>query len=233
MRSNQFINEIQRISPITPGHDIYVPRSITHDDLINKSKKLPGNNPYRYTVRPTTEGTEIYMINVGQDSSNTIIGRLVIEPIHFPLKKAGYVDYITVSRSFTGMGIAKSLYGIWLSILKRPLVAGSMQSPGGRRNWVSLNKIPGVIVKGYITISEYNFDNQTRARFNKVADAIMNTGANYIGKDGINTHYFEFDVEANTRLGELQAVYKKVVAVYNNDYDSVSTGLYAVWTGAK
>lgn len=230
MRANQFINEIERIGTIKPEHDIHVPKKHI-GSLIDKSKKLPGNNPYKYTIIDDDGETIIYMIDGNPISDNKVIGKIVIEPIHFPIKNTGYVDYITVSKGYTGFGIAKSLYGIWLSILKRPLVAGSMQTPGGRMNWVSLNKIPGVQVKGYIKINDYHFDNQTQARFNKVADAIMNTGAQYVGKDYNDDHYFEFDVESNRRLGELQAVYKKIVKVYSNDYDAVNTGLYAVWAG--
>jgi hypothetical protein len=231
MRYNQFINEIERIQSIPPATDIYLPMRLTHNDIVRDSKKLPGNNPYRYTVDSRPDSTQIFMINVGPDKDTTIVGKLSIDPYHFPLKKAGYVDYITVHKHFTGYGIARSLYGIWLSILKRPLVSGSMQTPGGRRNWVSLNKIPGVIVKGYITVDDYNFGTQSKYNFDEIADAIMNTGANYIGKDRSNKHYFEFDVESNPRMTELQAVYKRAVNLYTNNYSYIDTGLYAVWTG--
>lgn len=231
MRAQQFINEIERIGPIPTGTHFNLPMRITNNDIVNKSQKLPGNNNYRYMIDNTPGGATIYMIDAGPVSDNTIIGKLQIESITFPLKNAGYVDYITVHKHYTGFGIAKSLYGIWLSILKRPLVSGSMQTPGGRRNWISLNKIPGVTVKGYITIGDYNFDKQMKENFDIIADAIMNTGAQYIGQDDNDRHYFEFDIESNSGQTELQAVYKKAVKLYDDGDSFIDTGLYAIWDG--
>lgn len=231
MRAKQFINEIDRIGDIKPGNVIQLPPHTDVDDIIHDSEKLPGNNPYRYSIRKGSDSYTIYMIDSGPVADNEIIGKLVIEPTPFPLKGAGSVDYITVHKEYNGYGIAKSLYGIWLSILKRPLLAGSVQSTGGRRNWVSLNRVSGVQVKGYIQVSDKSFDNSDSDQLSDIQDSIMNTGGQYIGNDRFNNHYFSFDVTSNDDLGELEAVYHRAVKVYNDDYHHVTTGLYAVWAG--
>jgi hypothetical protein len=231
MRAKQFINEIERIGPIQPGNTIRIPRNITANGIIRSAKKLPGDNPYKYSIQKDGEDITVYMIDSGE-VSNEIIGKLNLESIPFPLKGAVYVDYITVHKHYTGVGIAKSMYGIVLSILKRPLVAGSMQTPGGRKNWVSLNKIPGVKVIGYISVNDYSIDNMTEAKWDKMSDAIMNTGAQYIGVDQYKTHYFGFEVESDKKANELQSVYKNIVDLYTDQHpDLISTGMYAVWTG--
>jgi len=234
MKYSQFkpLNEIERIGPIQPGNYIGIPRNITANDIIRSAKKLPGNNPYKYSIQKDGGDIAIYMIDSGEVSDNEIIGKLELESIPFPLKGAVYVDYITVHKHYTGVGIAKSMYGIVLSILKRPLVAGSMQTPGGRKNWVSLNKIPGVKVVGYISVDDSSIEHMPETSWAKMSDAIMNTGAQYIGVDQLKTHYFGFEVESDKKANELQSVYKNIVDLYADyDFNSISTGMYAVWTG--
>jgi len=177
-----------------------------------------------------------------------IIGKLELEsPYDFPLRGALQVGTITVDEDYRGMGLAKALYGIVLTIMKRPLVAGSAQTPGGRRNWVSLSQIPGVEMKGYIAVEEFdlksiapydlgngrkgldNYDQNKNKRVDSTIDDIMGKlGGEYIGKKN-GTHYFAFDVQPSSTGAELQAVVKtKLASVYGGSY---STGLYAVWTG--
>ena len=232
MKYRDIVNEIDRIGTIEPGNTIGIPRNTTQSKIMNGAKKLPGDNPYAYKIVKNDEVIVIYMIDPDHDE---IIGKLELESIPFPLKGAVYVDYITVHKSYTGYGIAKSLYGIVLSILKLPLVAGSMQTPGGRKNWTSLNKIPGVKVIGYISINDYRIENMPDSKWEKVSDIIMNTGAQYIGVDEHDSHYFGFEVESNKQADELQSVYKNIVDLYtdHDNYDSnlISTGMYAQWTG--
>lgn len=227
MRYHQFIpentiTEINRIKDITPDNTIDGGDSL---DIANNSEKLPGNNPWRYSV---IEGLGDYTIFMVDPTHNEVIGKLSIEEIQFPLKRAGRSNYITVHKNYTRYGIAKSLYGIWLSILKRPLVSGTMQTSGGRRNWLSLNNIPGVHVKGYIKILDAIFDSEY---IDDYQDRIMATGAQYIGQDRSDHHYFSFDVRPNGDLGELEAVYNKAMTLYNGGDDYITVGLYAIWTG--
>lgn len=160
-----------------------------------------------------------------------LIGKLsVSDARYFPLKGAVQVDTITVDEDYRGVGIAKALYGIVLTIMKRPLLAGSSQTPGGRRNWVSLAGIPGVQMKGYISFDEDDLD-PSLSRANKNIDTIMGQlGGQHIGRGQYDDEYFAFDVKPNTTGTELEAYVKtKLNAVYGG-YNS-SSGLYAIWTG--
>jgi hypothetical protein len=171
-----------------------------------------------------------------------LIGKLSVSSVNsFPLKGAVQVDTITVDEDYRGMSLAKALYGIVLTILKRPLLAGTSQTPGGRRNWVSLAGIPGVQMKGYFAIDEDDIDpnaernrfsNTTPAQANKNIDIIMGQlGGQHMGKGRDGYDYFAFDVQPNTTGTELEAVVNtKLSRVYGSNYNS-EAGLYAVWTG--
>lgn len=160
-----------------------------------------------------------------------LIGQLTVDSVgrSFPVPNAVKVGTITVDEDYRGGGIAKALYGIVLTIMKRPLLAGSSQTPGGRRNWMSLSQIPGVEMKGYLRIDDDSFEYSSGDR---QIDTIMGKlGGQYIGKNNNNIHYFAFDVKPNTTKQELQAyVDTNLSKVYNSGYGS-SAGLYAVWTG--
>lgn len=176
----------------------------------------------------------------GLDAPGQLIGKLTVETdTSFPLKRAVQVGTITVDEDYRGVGIAKALYGIVLTILKRPLLAGTSQTPGGRRNWVSLASIPGVEMKGWMAIGATQLDptvsrysGTTPAQANKNIDTIMGElGGQYIGKNSYGGDYFAFDVQPNTTGTELEAAVKtKLNRIYSSNYDS-DAGLYAVWTG--
>jgi len=178
-----------------------------------------------------------------------LVGQLTLNNVgpYFPLNGAVQVGTITVDEDYRGVGLAKALYGIVLTIMKRPLLAGSSQTPGGRRNWLSLSQIPGVEMKGYFKVDNWDLetddpadasrasDKRYIASKNKAAEKRIDTimgklGGQYIGKGREGYHYFAFDVQPNTTKQELQAYVdtnlNKVYGNYNSD-----TGLYAVWTG--
>ena len=160
-----------------------------------------------------------------------LIGQLTVNGVDssFPLKGAVQVGTITVDEDYRGGGIAKALYGIVLTIMKRPLVAGSSQTPGGRKNWISLSQIPGVQMKGYFRIDDKDFDYSGAG---KKIDIIMGKlGGEHIGQNKSGRHYFAFDVKPNTSKQELQAyVDTNLSKVYSGEYSS-GGGLYAIWTG--
>lgn len=178
-----------------------------------------------------------------------LIGELTVEkPYRFPLPNALQVGVITVDEDYRGVGLAKALYGIVLTIMKRPLLAGSSQTPGGRRNWVSLSQIPGVQMKGYFSMDDVDlmpintsnlnpkWDDVAWAKRNnrqvdKNIDTIMGKlGGQSLGRNG-NREFFAFDVKPTTSGEELESYVKtNLTRVYSNDYNS-SAGLYAVWTG--
>jgi len=159
-----------------------------------------------------------------------LIGQLTVNGVDrsFPLKGAVQVGTITVDEDYRGGGIAKALYGVVLTIMKRPLVAGSSQTPGGRKNWISLSQIPGVQMKGYFRIDDQDFDYSSSG---KKIDIIMGKlGGEHIGQNKSGRHYFAFDVKPNTTKQELQAyVDTNLSKVYSGEYSS--GGLYAIWTG--
>jgi hypothetical protein len=177
--------------------------------------------------------------NEDRNAPGQLIGRLSLSDArYFPLKGAVQVDTITVDEDYRGVGLAKALYGIVLTIMKRPLLAGTSQTPGGRKNWVSLASIPGVQMKGYISFEDDDLDTRrspysmtTPAKANKNIDTIMGElGGQHIGRGRYEDEYFAFDVKPNTTGTELEAyVDTKLSKVYGG-YNS-SSGLYAVWTG--
>jgi hypothetical protein len=168
-----------------------------------------------------------------------LIGKLSVSNANnFPLKGAVQVDTITVDEDYRGMSLAKALYGIVLTIMKRPLLAGSSQTPGGRRNWLSLASIPGVEMKGYFSMDEDELDpvagpysSTTPAKANKNIDTIMGQlGGQHIGSNRHGEEFFAFDVQPDTSKQELKAYIDTNLSKVYGGYNS-STGLYAVWTG--
>lgn len=177
-----------------------------------------------------------------------LIGELrVSKPYNFPIKNALQVNTITVDEDYRGAGLGKALYGIVLTIMKRPLLAGSSQTPGGRRNWVSLSQIPGVEMKGYFGVDSRDLRTADLSKIdtrwndpsyvkyqNKQAEKTIDTimgklGGQYIGRTS-EQEFFAFDVNPDTTGKELKAyIDTNLTKVYGN-YDS-SAGLYAVWTG--
>lgn len=209
----------------------------------SNAKPLPGGSGYKYLVKKGRNQTSINIYD--PENNGEIIAQLNASMLgkSFPLDNAMTVDTITVDEKYRGGGVAKALYGIILSILKFPLVAGESQTPGGRKNWVSLSKIPGVELFGYIKIHDKSFDNDLNYFTKKSsADVTIDTlmgklGAQYIGKindrwSSSDIHFFSFDVSPNTSEKELKStVNTKLSKVYDNDSIAYDVGLYAVWTG--
>ena len=245
MRSHEFINEIERISArdYTGGKDV-----LGVSSLPNQFKKLPGGSGFLYSIQNPNEDPLIQLWDPrGPEARRGVpqlIGKLSLDkPWGFPIPGALEVGTITVDEDYRGRGLAKALYGIVLTIMRRTLVAGSSQTPGGRQNWVSLANIPGVEMKGYISISDDSLTNHPDPRNNwdkaenRIVTARIDTimgklGGQYIGENTRNgNHYFAFDVKPTTSGKELEAYVKQNLArVYNEDYHTIS-GLYAVWTG--
>lgn len=167
-----------------------------------------------------------------------VVGKLTLDKAKIPFginRPVRQVGTITVHEKYRGIGLAKALYGIALSIMKVILVAGDSQTPGGRRNWVSLSSIPGVEVKGYVRIDK---DFVTPKHWDykpKSNDHLMNLGGQYLGTYQ-GDEYWAFDVVPGAKGAELAPAVKNALSkhLYKADY-SISTyayaGLYAIWTG--
>ncbi len=205
-------------------------------DYINASQK-PVRKPteqdseYNKRVEDWNRANKKALNTPGQ-----LVGKLSITPHEwFPLPNAVQVDTITVDEDYRGRGIAKALYGIVLTIMKRPLVAGELQTPGGRRNWVSLAGIPGVVMKGYVGFEKYelvpNKPSQNKQAERNIDTVMGQLGGDYIGQTPSGRHFFAFDVKPNTTGKELEAYVKtKMSKVYGDTY--FDSGLYATWSGA-
>jgi len=214
--------------------NILDPKGPDYIDAANRPVRKPREESWAYNDR-------VKYWNKSKIAPGQLIGTLAISPaLSFPLPGALQVDSITVDEDYRGQGIATALYGIVLTIMKRPLVAGDSQTPGGRRNWVGLASIPGVEMKGYVRFEKNDLDPNTRIPpRNKQAERNINTvmgqlGGDYIGRDGRgrnNDEFFAFDVQPNTTGKELEAYVKTKMSTIYGDTEFTS-GLYAIWSGA-
>jgi hypothetical protein len=171
-----------------------------------------------------------------------LIAKLALESLgkRFPLPNALQVGTITVDEDYRGRGLAKALYGIVLTIMQRPLVAGSSQTPGGRQNWVSLSQIPGVEINGYVAIEDDDinpaaqYSPRSKKETEQMIDTLMGKlGAQYLGKAGsYDNRFFAFPVQPNSTGKELTALVNTGLSKVYGESRVVTTGLYAVWTGA-
>ena len=238
---------VYTIGPGQYGTDIQIwdPNGPDYINSTIKPVRKPKEPEWKFKGRLEYWGWAV--IRAG-NTPGQLIGKLSIAPAKwFPMSNAVGVDTITVDEDYRGQGIAKALYGIVLTIMKLPLVAGDTQTPGGRRNWVSLASIPGVNMKGYVGLEHYeitpraapadndpvDIDPNKEARTaDKNIDTIMGQlGGDYIGRGRDNVEFFAFDVKPTTTGQELEAHVKtKMSNIYGDtDYNS---GLYATWSGA-
>ena len=236
MRAKE-LTEIQRLSDIDFGGQDFVFGGLPYG-----SKKLPGGSGYTYLK----EFDEISIFDGVKR-----IGRMYVPIVKwFPLQPARKVETIAVRKNYQGQGIAKALYG--LALLPKPdgmgsvLIAGSSQTPGGRKNWVSLNSIPGVEVSGIIAIDptllstkRYPFDTDKQYTKRKKAaeifiDRLMSSGVLYLGDQDMydGWHIFQFPVESNQSNTELVSmVNDAALQVYGRSLGIYWTSLMARYVG--
>jgi GNAT superfamily N-acetyltransferase len=216
------ITEIVNIPKIKGG------KAALNTATFNPSKliPLPGGSGFWYT----TTATSVRIIDSGKTK---VVAELdLAKPKRFvPDIDAVSVEYITVDEDFRGQGLARSLYGIVLTIMKKTLVAGSSQTRDGKRNWNSIAQIPGVVVKGYTGITAQAMTSNNKKNFDWLADELMKMGGDYIGKSQ-SWYYWAFDVVPGTnRLSPAVSTYFS--KIYHDDEwwssHSTNVGLYAVW----
>ena len=173
-----------------------------------------------------------------------VIAKLSIYGGNQGIPGAVKVGSITVDEDYRGQGIAKALYGIVLTIMKKTLIAGGEQTPGGRKNWLSLASIPGVEVKGFVQLDtdDVEFDpndwpdnlvyQQAKKIKEKRVDAIHNNimqlGGQFIGKNRY-AEYWAFDVVPSN--GELAPAVKNSLSTLYSNRGHEPTGLFARWVG--
>jgi GNAT superfamily N-acetyltransferase len=241
MRAHDFVTEIERLKArdYAGGKD--------EIEYVAKRRAglapLPGGSGLLYNVQGNRHEPMVVIWDPegpdAQPGRPQPIGKLSLYSYSqkVPLPGALQVGSITVDEDYRGRGIARSLYGIVLSVMRRPLVAGESQTPGGRQNWVSLAQIPGVEVRGWVSIDDSRFDSQhpntTEYAAEKTIDTLMGRlGAEYIGETPYHWRVFAFDVQPGRSEKEMQAVIKTQLSRVYNEQPGVMSGLYAVWTGA-
>ena len=257
MRESEFITEIERLArdEYTGGRSSLY-QSPEYVSLVD-TKPLPGTSGYVYSIEGKRYRSVIRIYN---PQDKTVIGALKLNEVpagEFPIQPTYQVHSITVDEAYRGKDIAKSLYGIALSIMHITLLAGEGQTPGGRQMWISLNKIPGVEVMGYMTIDDTYFNEMpkgssaasiaampekertTRSQnVEKLQDIVMSLGGEYLGvitksRYGGTQHVFTFPVTVG-KSELINAIKSSPVGVYTGEYGSRGgwdTGLLAEWTG--
>lgn len=236
MKIVELLTEIDRIPQytFTGGKDELEPSSW---EKINAKtiKPLPGGSGLNYSVQKIDKNLTIRIWDPNNkqhyEELGTIIGelRLFSRAKNFPIKNTYEVAMITVDEDYRGQSIAKSLYGIALNILNVNLVTSDYQTPGGRRNWVSLSKIPGVEVMGWIKIQNYQADNQPKI-FNTLLGKLGAFNVGDVKGNWQQGHIFMFEVKANDSSTELMSNVKSELSkIYDNS--EFMTGLFAHWVG--
>jgi GNAT superfamily N-acetyltransferase len=223
-------------------HPMYTdPRKVSQKNI----KPLPGGSGLNYAIIDNGRFLEIRILD---QSGQEVVGQLKLMRVGFPIDNAYQVSTITVDEDYRGQGIAKALYGVALSILKITLLAGSQQTPGGKRNWMGLAQIPGVEVRGYVELENSDLKykklhkqknakdlanaERRNAIVDKNIDIVMGRlGGDYLGEDEDGNMIFAFDVVPGT--GSLTpAVKTELNKLYYGEYDMLYvTGLYARWAG--
>ncbi len=232
MRANEFLTEIEAI----PSWQYDGGRTALKDfNNINPStlKQLPGTSEFAYAVEPLGYMTRLLIVDL-KNNPTAAIAILELKNSELPISgKPLEVESITVDENYRGRGLAKALYTIVLTIMKRPLIAGEAQTPGGRRNWISITSMPGVEVKGVLHLSNSTLNvhqlakgKTTEKHVDNTIDQIMQLGGQYLSKDKYST-YWAFDVVPGK--GQLQPHVKNSLSkIYG--YDSPTT-LVARWVG--
>jgi hypothetical protein len=198
-------------------------------------KPLPGGTDLQYAIESNRYGTIVQIVDPGVPGITRpeVVAVLNLDSSNLP--NTVQVGSITVDEDYRGRGLARALYGIVLTIMQKNLVSGSSQTPGGRRNWMSLASIPGVEVQGLVRIPNQIFDlertatvsPQWRKYADRTMDQIMELGGQFYSKDN-NSTYWLFDIVPGK--GSLQPAVKNALSrLYGYDSDNL---LLATWTGA-
>jgi len=246
MRTREFIPELEQpldeIERLSPGE--YPGGKAAIYDYVSSGRRPRGLTRVagtRLLYNTVKQGRELRIMMwdpqgpEARPQQPQAIGFLTLELADniFPDPRALEVGVITVDEDYRGQGIARALYTIALKNLGRTLVAGWGQTPGGRRNWVSLANMPGVQVRGFLSIEDWDLNT------NRITDIIMGKlGADYLGLAGSvrprSRRVFAFDVQPGRTGRELEALIKTQLSRIYHGWGAekiadFKTGLYAVW----
>jgi len=250
------INEIEEgIDRIAQYHVPHTKKIFSYPPKNQKFLPLPGGSNFLYSITKDRNRTDIKIYTADKEA----VGQLEVSNSSFGPVAGVKVNVIYVAEDYQNQGISKALYGIVLTIMKVNLFSGDSQTPGGRRNWLSLVKIPGCEVKGIVELSDKTFKQskpedhppqfskdiaKTNKALDKKIDTMMQLGGEYLGKAKIPQgkflyHYFAFDVIPGN--GELTPAVQKLVTLYGtgdpyyrrqNEHSlDLDTRLFARWVG--
>lgn len=224
MRAQEFIVEIERIDPEQyPGGKEDLPTNL-RPSILRKIKPVPGGSKFGYIVE--RHPNEILIHIVDQTKSNIVVGSMKLVTTDYELTEAipniFEVRDITTDEDYRGQGVARTMYGIALTILKVNLRAGELQTPDGRRMWQMLHSIPGVELFGVVEDFYIN-PNIERAILKRGGRIIKQTNDPDYGE----TRIYAFPVQQGK---------DELVSAINGldiyaDIDDTGVQLVAKWTG--
>ena len=231
MRAEEFVTEIERAEPgLYTGGNKELPFTVDTKNM-RRIRPLPGGSRFGYYI---VDGTVIYIVDPERPQeqrerpNDIIVAKLHLERADGGLAQAipnlYQVETITVDERYRRQGLARSLYGIALTVLRYTLMAGSIQTAGGRRMWQMLNTIPGVEMFG--VVDDYIIDD-------KIAQAILKRGGRVIHQapseeiPGETDSVYAFPIRAgsNEIVSQIRGL-----RVYD-EMDDNGVSLIAKWTG--
>jgi GNAT superfamily N-acetyltransferase len=220
-------SDLQEIEAI-PAQSFAGGKDILHTNRLpakRNLKPLPGGTDLLYAVERNRYVQRVSIVEPGMPGITKphVVAVLNLDTVTY-LPNTVQVQTITVDEHYRGRGLAKALYGLVFTVMRKNLLSGASQTPGGRRNWMSLANIPGVEVRGMVRIPDQIFDMKRHS--DRTMDQIMALGGQFFTKNNHNT-YWLFDVVPGK--GSLQpAVKNSLSKLYDKDSDTL---LLATWSG--
>jgi hypothetical protein len=159
--------------------------------------------------------TDYVMVLADVTKQNKVIGVLAMDDVKVTDKISGSkVDTITVSEDYRGQNLSMLMYMLAMSKYGMLLVSGSSQTPGGRKNWIRLSRLPGVEVVGKVVLSK---DDERVPRDRMIK----------IGTDGeFDVYIFVVDPATNQMQSRL-----KEIKLYSENYRDIDAAMIAVYKG--
>lgn len=195
----------------------------SHPEEPQNTKPLPGGSRFTYNV--DNDGYHINIFDPASDAPWDARAQLLLTDANIDgIPEAVKVEQITVDEDYRGQGLAKALYGIVLSIMHLPLIAGDTQTPGGRRMWQMLHDVPGVEIQGLWAISKHQLDSPD------VKKILAQPGMEAVGHGDYYT-FVAFPIGPGKK--ELKSMIQGL-PLYHGEYNGLyTTMMLATWQGAS
>ena len=125
----------------------------SNEEILQKAKPIP-NSKFRYAL---IEKSWIYQSFFVINENDEVVGAADLMSRGM-VPNSVYVSRITTEPEYRNQGVAKAIYYTLLFVLDKPIISGSSQTAGGQRNWVSIAKMPGVVIEGYVELQINKMD---------------------------------------------------------------------------